>query len=155
MRLVPSADWDACPGHPVLSGPCFLGVDLSSTEDLTSYVGYWPETGAVIARFFIPSAGAVDREKRDRVPYTAWAREGHIELTEGNRVDYTVVRKRINEDRAAGWQVQDVGIDPWQSAHLMTDLQVDGFQVVAFPQGFREYNNPTKEVLRLLAIGGR
>ena len=154
MRLVPSADWDSCSGHPVLSGPCFLGVDLSSTEDLTSYVGYWPETGAVVARFFIPSVGAVDREKRDRIPYTAWKREGHIELTEGNRVDYTVVRKRINEDRAAGWQVQDVGIDPWQSAHLMTDLQVDGFQVVAFPQGFREYNNPTKEVLRLLAIGG-
>ncbi len=152
-RLVPMADYDRCSGHPVPTGPCFVGVDLSSTEDLTAVVFYFPDTGALIPLFFIPKAGAVEREKRDRVPYTAWARAGHVELTEGNRVDYTVVRKRINEKRAAGYAVQDVGIDPWQSAHLMTDLQVDGFRVVAFPQGFREYNNPTKEVLKLLATG--
>ena len=152
-RLIPMVDWDACADHPITAGPCFVGVDLSSTEDLTAVVFYWPETGALVPLFFIPKAGAVEREKRDRVPYTAWAKAGHIELTEGNRVDYTVVRKRINEKRAAGWNVQDVGIDPWQSAHLMTDLQTDGFLVVAFPQGFREYNNPTKEILKLLATG--
>ena len=152
-RLMPMTDWDLCAEHPILQGNYFAGVDLSSTEDLTSVVFYFPETGAIVPLFFIPKFGATAREKRDRVPYLAWEAGGHIELTPGNRVDYACVRRAINEFAAANPGLQDIGIDPWQSAHLMSDLQVDGFEVVAFPQGFREFNVPTKEVLKLAAEG--
>ena len=68
---------------------CFAGLDLASTEDLTALVLVFPDDGnAVLPFFWCPKEGAVNRERRHRVPYTGWARDGFLHLTDGNATDF-------------------------------------------------------------------
>lgn len=104
QRWLDMATWDAC-GEDVdtatLEGrPCFAGLDLSSTLDITALVLAFPDaTGGydVMPYFWVPAENAQKRADRDRVPYPLWIQQGHIEATEGNVVDYDVIRTRINE----------------------------------------------------------
>ena len=59
--------------------PCYAGLDLSTTTDLTALVllrededGYLD----VLARFWCPAEGIALRSRRDHVPYELWARAG-------------------------------------------------------------------------------
>ena len=67
-------DWQACGGEidvEALRGrPCWGGLDLSSTQDLTALVLYFPEDGgAVLPFFWVPKDRLEEREHTDRVPY--------------------------------------------------------------------------------------
>jgi phage terminase large subunit-like protein len=147
------ADFDACDGDAKPEGDGFAGLDLSSTEDLTSFVVWYPTTGLVVPYFWIPAENAEARERRDRVPYLTWARQGFVELTEGNQVDYSRIRIRIGEI-CGELPVREIAVDPWNSAHLQRLLSDDGFDVVQYPQGYAQMNPAVRELLRRLAIGG-
>jgi phage terminase large subunit-like protein len=153
VRLIPMADFDACDGDAKPEGDGFAGLDLSSTEDLTSFVVWYPTTGLVVPYFWIPAENAEARERRDRVPYLTWARQGFVELTEGNQVDYSRIRIRIGEI-CGELPVREIAVDPWNSAHLQRLLSDDGFDVVQYPQGYAQMNPAVRELLRRLAIGG-
>ena len=78
--------WSACERelHPDdLEGrPCFAGLDLASTRDLTAFVLYFPDDDhAVLPFFWVPREGALQRERRDRVPAS---REGRRDLPQAN-----------------------------------------------------------------------
>ena len=156
-RWLVMAEWDACAGAlgQLAGRVCFAGLDLASTTDLSAFVLYFPNEdpddpgGAVLPFYFVPRANAIERERRDRVPYLTWAREGCIELTEGNVADYTYIRRRINE-LSELYQITDIGVDPWNATQLSNDLDGDGFEVVQFQQGFRDMNAPTKELGKLV-----
>jgi phage terminase large subunit-like protein len=152
VRLISLRDWDACTVEDLqLAGPAFAGLDLSSTEDLSAFVLYFPDVCALLAWFWIPGENAAERERRDRVPYLTWARQGFIELTEGNVIDYNRIRFVIREQIATKYAIREIGVDPWNSAHIQRLLSDDGFDVVQYPQGYRDMNPPTRELLRLLA----
>jgi phage terminase large subunit-like protein len=53
----------------------------------------------------------VKRARRDRVPYGRWTRQGFIEATPGNVVDYGAIEQRILADSAL-FQVKEVAYDP-------------------------------------------
>jgi phage terminase large subunit-like protein len=53
----------------------------------------------------------VKRAERDRVPYDLWSRQGFIEATPGNVVDYGAIEQRILAD-AALFQVREIAYDP-------------------------------------------
>ena len=156
--------WDAC-DSPVdaeaLEGAaCWVGLDLSSTTDISAAVLVFPEEPGCIAipMFWIPEEGARERERRDRVPYTQWARDGLIEMTPGNVIDYDIIRTRLNELNEK-YPIQEIAIDRWNATHLSTQLMSDGLEVVAFGQGYASMSAPTKEleahvISRKLAHGG-
>jgi phage terminase large subunit-like protein len=160
VRWLSVEQWDACGGSPVdeaaLRGrECYAGLDLSTTTDVSALVLVFldPE-GAVtlVPRFWIPGDNAHKREKRDRVPYVTWARQGLIEMTPGNVVDYDVVRTRINE-LGRIFQVREIAVDPWNATQLSTQLQGDGFEVVNFGQGYKDMTSPAKELEKLVVSG--
>ncbi|MBE3590000.1 MAG: terminase [Firmicutes bacterium] len=160
-RWLDLAAWDATAGiiaEESLSGrPCFVGLDLSTTTDLTAMALLFPpqadgEPYAVLPRFFLPKEGLREREQRDRVPYSTWAREGFIRLTEGNVIDYQAVREQLHRD-AQRYKVVEVAYDPWNATQLALQLQDDGFTVVQVRQGFATLSAPTKELMRLV-VGG-
>ncbi|MCI0344343.1 MAG: terminase large subunit, partial [Chloroflexi bacterium] len=62
VRLIPLADWDRCAGPPDAIGPCYAGLDLSSTTDLSSLVLYFPQTHSVLPFFWVPGECAELRE---------------------------------------------------------------------------------------------
>lgn len=136
---------------PNLDGePCWGGLDLSATTDLTALVLAFPLEGYVYAKAYAwcPQESMFRRERRDRVPYSAWARSGDIEPTEGNGVDYEVIRKRINE-LGERYNIQEIGVDRWNAEQLIGQLMGDGFEVKAFGQGFKDMSAPSKELERL------
>ena len=153
-RWIDMAVWDENDGAPpALEGrPCYAGLDLSTTQDITALTLYFPDEdggGDVLSYFWLPEETVRLRARRDRVPYDVWARDGYIEVTEGNVVDYDVVRAEIN---ALGerYELREIAIDRWNSTQLQTQLMGDGFTVVAFGQGFAAMTAPTKELERLV-----
>jgi phage terminase large subunit-like protein len=127
---------------------CYVGMDLSSTKDLTALVAVFPDDEGfdVLAQFFVPKDSIKERATRDRVPYDQWARDGFLIATPGNRVDYEYVRQTL-KDWAAEFSIRTIAVDPWNATDLITRLkEQDGFAVVEMRQGFASLSAPTKSL---------
>lgn len=160
-RAVPMDRWDACAGafaEADLEGlECFAGLDMSTTTDLSALALLFPPGGdggpyRALWRFWAPREKARERSRRDRVPYELWASQGFITLTDGDVVDYDRVRADVNALRSR-FNVREVAADRWNATQLLTQLQGDGFGVVAFGQGYQSMTAPTKELLALVQSG--
>ena len=109
-----------------------IGLDGSSKHDLTSYVILAQRDGEyhLFPRFFIPESRADLKEKTDNVPYRAWAREGHITLTPGERVDQQVVIDALVDDNRK-FNVKALVYDPYGLELLRQKLEYEhGFTMV-------------------------
>ncbi|MDA5240617.1 terminase large subunit [Agrobacterium tumefaciens] len=118
--------------------PCYLGVDLSSTSDLTAVVAAWGdrESGyAVHPWFFLPRDNILRKAGQDGVNYAVWEEQGLITLTEGNVVDYHAVEAAI-EEICARFNVREIAFDPHLARNSLNNLQDKGLPVVEFRQGW-------------------
>jgi phage terminase large subunit-like protein len=154
-RWIALPAWDACQTRPQAPGTTigthprlYVGLDLSSTKDLTALVGVCPDTAGfdVVAHFFVPADAIRTRSLRDKVPYEQWQREGRLTATPGATVDYDAIRQALR-----AWQqdyaVQIVAYDPWNAADLVSRLEKqDGFTCVPMRQGFASLSAPTKSL---------
>lgn len=159
---LPMAAWDAggdkhgvitADGFATGSRECFAGLDLATTTDVAAAAFLFPPSGSnpwrVIMKFWIPGDNARKRERRDRVPYETWARKGLITMTEGNVIDYDVIRRDINEFNRT-YRVKKLAIDRWNASQLTTQLMGDGFDIETFGQGYASMNSPAKELEKLV-----
>ena len=157
VRWLSMEKWDACSASlgDLQGRECYAGLDLSSTTDITALVLVFPSEDRydVLPLFWVPEEGARQRERRDRVPYLQWIREGHIEATPGEVIDYDRIRTRINE-LGQQYQIREIAIDRWNATQLATQLEGDGFEMVAFGQGYASMNWPCKK-LEELVLGGK
>lgn len=169
VRWIPIDKWDTChdDGDAVkarakairtLKGrTCFAGIDLSSTTDVTALALFFPDDedgGDLIAWYWIPEDNAHAREKRDRVPYLTWARQGFVEMTPGNVIDYRYIRRRVLEILDE-FDLVDVAIDRWNSRQLTQQLQdEDEIPIYEFGQGFASMSEPAKR-FEALVMGGK
>jgi phage terminase large subunit-like protein len=154
-RWVSVSAWDACQTAPVAPQAfrgrrCYIGMDLSTTTDLTALVAIFPdETGGgfdVRAQGFMPKDALRDRGRRDRVPYDEWTRRGYLTAIPGPTVDYEVIRAVLRQ-WCAEYDVQMVAYDPWNATDLVSRLtQQDGISCVAMRQGFGSLSAPTKSL---------
>jgi len=136
---------------------CYMGLDLSTKKDLTALALVFPpveegELWKVILRAWVPEENAHERERRDKVPYVTWARQGYIRMTDGNVVDYDVVAAQLLED-AKRYEVAEVAFDPWNATQIATQLAKDGMKMVEFGQGLRSMSEPSKEFEKLIISG--
>jgi phage terminase large subunit-like protein len=114
------AAWDACDGpvdlEELRGRRCFGGLDLSTTTDVTALAWVFPPENDgglwhVLSRYFVPEENLRKRAERDRAPYDLWTRQGFIEATPGNVVDYGAIEQRILADSAL-FQVREIAYDP-------------------------------------------
>ncbi|MBY3752489.1 terminase large subunit [Azospirillum formosense] len=174
---LPMDKWDACRITPVtlaeLAGrPCWGGLDLSTTTDLTALCLVSPKLDGsgydVWWRFWLPVSSDRDlreRCKRDRVDFAKWIAEGWIRPTEGNTVDYDVIRAEITgqgegAEQLGDWtpitemvDLKELAIDRWNSSQITTQLTNDGVTMVPFGQGYASMSAPSKEFERLIIAG--
>jgi phage terminase large subunit-like protein len=157
-RWIDVAAWDACDGlidlDQLRGRPCFGGLDLSTTTDVTALAWVFPpkdddDLWRVLSRYFVPADNLRKRAERDRVPYDLWAAQGFIEATPGNVVDYGAIEQRILADSAL-FQVREIAYDPWNATHIALRLQEEGAAMVEFRQGFRSMAAPTRELEKLI-----
>ena len=136
--------------------PCYCGLDLSTTTDISAFVMVFPREDPkgfdVLCRFWVPEANAQKREQRDRVPYLQWIREGWITATPGSAIDYDRIRADINDLRER-FNIQEIAADRWNGTQLMQQLDGDGFTIFAHGQGFRDMSAPAKELERAITAG--
>lgn len=104
--------------------PCWLGVDMSTTTDLTAVVAAFRDDDdgyIVIPHFFCPGDNLRARADRDGVPYPAWAEQGFITPTPGNVIDYRAVETCIR-GLAERFQVREIGFDRAYAQPVMAPL---------------------------------
>ncbi len=148
-RWIPHDRWAKCREDFTLEEmdgrECFVGIDLSSTTDLTSVALIFPGADGyrVWVTSFVPEEKADIRERQDRVPYRTWARQGHIVSTPGNVIDYEHV-DAVVRGYAERFVVRMIGYDPYNAQQLVNSWQSDGLPVTEVRQGFLTLSDPTK-----------
>ncbi len=118
--------------------PCWIGVDMGLTTDLTAVVAAWPidlDTFAVWAWFFCPGDNLQGRADRDGVPYPQWAKDGFIHATSGTVTDHRAVEAHIR-GLCERFRVMEIAFDPAYAQQVSGPLLDDGFPVVEFRQGW-------------------
>src|SRR5262245_2191745 len=133
--------------------PCWIGIDMSSKIDLTAVVLLFAPTPTrptwrVVPWCLTPDDTLDERAHRDRAPYRQWLRPTPLGATlrtnPGNRIDQRLVVDMVHS-AAARFDVQQVGVDPWNASNLATELQADGFDVVEVPQNVSQMSAPCKD----------
>lgn len=85
--------------------PIFLGLDLSQNRDITA-LGAIVRTGTDAdgkptydgwVEAWTPGDTIAAREMRDKLPYSLWAREGHIYAPQGESISYVHVAQTLAE----------------------------------------------------------
>jgi phage terminase large subunit-like protein len=142
-RFIAGADWDDCAGEVDPEGlrgrPCYGGLDLSSTTDLTALVLYFPEdNGAVLPYFWAPADRLDEREHTDHVPYRTWHKAGLLEAPEGRAINKLAIIHRLAEITSM-FDVRGLAFDRWRLEDLQKLLSDEGIELalVAFGQGFK------------------
>jgi phage terminase large subunit-like protein len=131
-----------------------LGLDLSSTTDLTALAVLFPPQGdqkdwRVFWHCWLPKAGIEERVKGDHIPYDRWAEQGFLTLTEGNMIDYAAIEATVLEV-AKFHRVQELAVDRAMSAMLIQRLEKAGLTCVDVPQTFASLTDPMNQVEVLL-----
>lgn len=117
--------------------PCYLGVDLSRSGDLTAIVTAWRhDDGAVSVRpaFFLPEAELSRRADRDKAPYVQWRDDGHLRTLPGATIEPEQIEAEIREIIAANDNVQEVAVDPAMAGSMLRRLVADGIPAFEYKQ---------------------
>ena len=132
--------------------PCYVGVDLASTSDLTavSYLVVKDDRYYFRTDYYLPESAL--REKADRELYKYWKQMGLLKITDGNVTDYDYITNDLMTNSNIV-NIQKVGYDKYNStqwAITATDL---GLPLEEYPQTLGNFNKPTREMERLLLSG--
>ena len=101
--LIPRAEWIGCHGEDdaaeIIPGEDIIfGLDLSGKTDLTALIGVSTgEKDKIKSWFWKPKESIEEHEKRDRVPYALWERQGFIKTTPGKSIQYSFIAQEIAE----------------------------------------------------------
>ena len=147
---LPMEKWDQCaePPQPFDRRRVYIGVDLSTILDVTAAVRASEDEHGLVdvqCRFYIPEENARLRERKDKVPYTVWARQGWLTMTPGDVVDYAWIKRDILADCEAE-NVVEVAIDRWNAQQITTELLEEGLTIVPFGQGYKDMSPASKEL---------
>jgi len=116
--------------------PCYIGVDLALTGDLTAIVAAWRHDDSsitVMPWFFLPDDGLEERALRDVAPYVEWKRDGFLTTTPGTVTDLEAVENWIRELCASN-DVREIAFDPHLARTMMQRLYDDGLPAIEFRQ---------------------
>jgi phage terminase large subunit-like protein len=143
--------WRLCSGPVALEllkdVPCWGGLDLASTTDLTALRLIWAVDGLYYTHGWrwCPEESIKFRTERGTVPYAAWVSTGLIKQTPGNVTDYDVVEKDI-KDIYERFNVQNIAYDRWNATELANKLTSENIPLVEFIQGTKSYHPAMKKL---------
>lgn len=137
---------------------CYIGLDLSSTTDITAASCLFPPSDAhddwrQLPMQWIPEANIREREVRDHVPYAQWVRDGHLRATPGDVVDYGLVADELAA-LCQRYEVVHFFCDPWRLEYLKQLLPADiQAKFVEIPQTMAGMSCGMGEIERMMRTG--
>lgn len=138
---------------------CYAGLDLSSTQDLTSLVvqfepvesdPYWRQ----LEWFWLPNDGLFDKAEQDRVPYIQWRNDGYLCTTTGKAINKLAVLKQCAEILSM-YDLQSLAYDRWriEDLKMLADQEGITLPLEPFGQGFKDMAPAVDEYERRLVNG--
>jgi phage terminase large subunit-like protein len=140
--------------HEEQHTPCWGGLDLASTQDLSSFsLVFKNDDGTFdwVAWFWCPEDTVHQRTKDENIHYESWVREGYVFATDGNVQDVNHIIDFVAQcyDR---FNIKSIGFDAhgpgkYVGSTLYTDY---GVPMQQFSQTIMNYSTPTKEMEKLI-----
>lgn len=137
--------WQKCGATVDLSAlegaPCWGGLDLSSTTDMSAFRLIWLLDGIYYTYGWrwVPAEAVRQRTERGTVPYASWVAAGHILQTDGDVMDYAVVERCIKA-ACERFRPQAIAYDAWNAVDLVNRLTEANLPMVQFIQGTKSYH---------------
>lgn len=131
---------------------CYMGIDLSSTSDLTCAAFMFPTEDEYYfkVKYYLPEMAL--QERRFKELYGEWRRQGLITITPGNVTDYDYILNDIMDIRDKVY-IQKIAYDTWNATQFTINAEEKGLPMEPFSQVLGNFNRPTKEMERLLLSG--
>ena len=166
-QFVNATAFESCASKKTLEAfkgkACWVGLDLSSGGDLTSYAlefAYKSEIGKdryyIYSHSFMPRGRLNEHIETDLAPYDIWEKKELITVTGGEndfKNDYSFIiadLKRLKEEY--GFKFLGIGIDPHNADGILSEL--DGLaDVLIVNQSAKSLNDATVDI-RLLVKSG-
>jgi phage terminase large subunit-like protein len=141
VQFISDTDWMQCAAPldlPSLAGkPCYAGLDLSQTTDMSALVLYWPHDGSVLPFFWLPEEGLLDRDRKEGGHYRTWRDAGLLETTPGKAINFKAIIHRLAEI-AAKYDLVCVAYDRAFIKSFVTRCEEEGVRLPLkeYGQGF-------------------
>lgn len=149
-------DWAACgiDAIDVTGKKCFIGLDLSTKNDLASFSAVFPpqddlNVPYIYSHTFLPKATLERHIQRDKAPYDRWALAGYLSLTDCNGtngfiLDYKYIAEFLKQYiKNNKLQVIMLGYDAMGIGGIMQDLDdipCEKVEIGQYPKSLNETN---------------
>ena len=138
---------------------CYMGVDLSSVSDITASAimfppnperAIYPDKYVFKPYVYLP----VDNlsENTNEELYRLWYRQGFLDCTPGNVVDYDQILKDQIEIYNKTY-LHNVAYDEWNASSWAADAYAEGLPIKGYSQTIGNFNKPTKTFELLIRSG--
>lgn len=163
-QFIVADKWQKCGSKRTLEDmrgrACWVGLDLSSGGDLTSYALEFPfeedpkEKYYFYSHSFMPRGRLQEHIETDLAPYDLWEQMELITVTGGGgdfKNDYKFIikdLKRVKEEYDL--KFLGIGIDPHNADGILSDLEEFGCPVIIIPQSCKSLNDATVDIQLLV-----
>lgn len=131
--------------------PCFAGIDLAATKDITALDLFFPPfdglPAAGISYFFLPETTI--KARQDDVQYAEWVEAGYIIQTPGNIADYAFLKKKLMEISEVV-DLRSTSYDQWNSYQLVSELTQEGYATQLCRQNYGNLSEPCKKIEKMI-----
>ena len=131
---------------------CYVGIDLSSTSDLTALSLMFPYKGKFYFKTFYYLPEEALSTKKYKEMYGDWARNKYLIITPGNVVDYDYILNDL-VDLDSKLYILKIGYDAWNSTQFVINATNRGLPMEPISQSIGNFNRPTKELERDIMSG--
>ncbi|EPV4647665.1 terminase large subunit [Clostridium perfringens] len=120
---------------------CWCGMDLSSKNDITAFVMVFydedREKYIIYPLLFTPQNTLMEREEKDKNPYSRWVKDGYLIALEGKYINFELFLDYLYElDNE--FKFEKIGFDRWGSQTILSRLE-DKWNIVPLGQGFQTF----------------
>lgn len=128
----------------------YIGLDLASRVDIAATEVLIPDGDDYIrfGRYYLPESAL----KGGNEMYGAWAREGWLTITDGEIIDFNIIKDDILE-LCSQFEVIELAYDPFQATMLITELMAEGVPVVEMRPTVLNFSEPMKSLDALIRAG--
>jgi phage terminase large subunit-like protein len=161
-QFLSMATWKAGGDQPCntnLKGrPCYAGLDLGATKDMTALVLVFADNAGaydVLPYCYLPGETLQEREDEDEMPYRVWAQQGHLLTFPGRSTDPRTVAMKVAELHGL-YGIKALAYDRWRIEDIKRELDGIGCSVelTPFGQGYKDLS-PAVDVLERLVEEGK
>lgn len=159
LRWMPMERYDATAGMVVpeklVGRRCIGGLYVAAYTDLVAFVLDFPgEKGhEILCRFWVPFERLEDLNRRTEAAADVWIRQGRLEVTPGDMIDYEAIKAQILKDEAT-YLIEEIAFHRLGMTQLATELaDTAGITMTPVSTTMAAMSPATKELERLIYDG--